>query len=371
MGFYKCYCSQCGQHIEFPSEGEGMIVPCPSCQTNITLTREVPSPEFYPVIIPPVPVQGKAKPKPSKPRKSNLTKFTEETIRSRTASGDTPLHRAAKNGQFDQIPAHLLTAELFLATNDSGETPLHVAAKQGTLSQVPLEFLTPETMTVRKVGAWAPDGRYQTGSGYWAMSDTPLHVACQYGHAQQIPAQFFTPEFLSLEASGYRRTVLHMLAECGALHLVSKDYSRNDMWNIPDFNGMTAMDVARSKVENEEYRRKWGNEPASEKQQSKLQWFGCTWEGRLTKAQASKAIDECIRRFPELEREYYGRPATEEQWATIRSLVRQLRAKLSDYVESGEELTYGEAKDLIRDLQSEAEQKEIEQIEKQVRREDW
>jgi hypothetical protein len=36
--FLKCECPHCGQRIEYPSDGIGEIVPCPSCEKPVTLT---------------------------------------------------------------------------------------------------------------------------------------------------------------------------------------------------------------------------------------------------------------------------------------------------------------------------------------------
>jgi len=49
----------------------------------------------------------------------------------------TDFHAAARNGSFDQLPANLLTAGNLTAGNASGNTPIHIAAKYGTLGQLP------------------------------------------------------------------------------------------------------------------------------------------------------------------------------------------------------------------------------------------
>jgi uncharacterized Zn finger protein (UPF0148 family) len=36
--FLKCECPHCGQSIEYPAEGTGQTVPCPTCEKLITLT---------------------------------------------------------------------------------------------------------------------------------------------------------------------------------------------------------------------------------------------------------------------------------------------------------------------------------------------
>jgi predicted RNA-binding Zn-ribbon protein involved in translation (DUF1610 family) len=31
MNFEKCFCASCGQRIEYPAEGTGQTVQCPTC----------------------------------------------------------------------------------------------------------------------------------------------------------------------------------------------------------------------------------------------------------------------------------------------------------------------------------------------------
>jgi len=109
----------------------------------------------------------------------------------------------------------------------------------------------------------------------------------------------------------------------------------------------------------------WENEPATEKQKAKLRYFGCTWEGDITKGQASKAIDECVRSRPDLEESYQQRPATQEQ---VRELRRQLKGtgkRPNDYAEDGEGLAYQEAKELIEELKLEETEAEFDRMDKE------
>lgn len=83
----------------------------------------------------------------------------------------------------------------------------------------------------------------------------------------------------------------------------------------------------------------WRSDPATEKQKEKLNFFGCTWDEGISKGQASDAIDECVKNFPETQQAWLNRPATPEQLEEIKS-----------YGEEPEEgLTYGEAKELLHD----------------------
>lgn len=283
--------------------------------------------------------------------------LTEETIRVATKSGDTPLHRAAAKGRIAEIPKHLLKTELFLARNAAGKTPLHIAAECGSLDQVPSEFLTSDKLTVRTGPPHAPDGVYETGSGYMARTETVLHIAVRYGHADQIPKEFLTPEFLRLEASGYRLTLLHDLAYANRLDLVPEAYANSEIWNLQDYIGRTPRELIQEKVERETYVDAARSELATEKQKEKLRWFGCTWGEGITKGQASDALNACARQFPDRNAVYYSRPATEEQKATL----RKFRKNPDDNRRDGP-LTYGEAKDLIRDCEREAQRKYLDSL---------
>jgi len=255
-----------------------------------------------------------------------------------------------------------------MATNGAGKTPLHVAAEHGHLDQVPAHFLTKETLTVSATPPYAPSGVYSTGAGYPARTETPLHVAARCGHADQIPIEFLTPEFLSIEASGYRQTVLHDLAYSNSLHLVPGIYADSEMWTLKDNLGRTPRDIIEEEVNRENYVARKRTETATEKQKAKLRWFGCTWEGEITEGQASDAITECVTRFPQLDADYYNRPATEEQLATLRPYLSANGETPDDYADPGKSLTYAQAKDLVWECEMEERAKKEEAFEKQLSR---
>lgn len=185
--------------------------------------------------------------------------------------------------------------DLFLAKNNSGVTPLHFAAKYGYLDQVPRKFLTKETLTVSteyqnkesKTGPTPP------------RTETPLHIAARCDHADQIPKEFMTPEFLSIEATGYRDTVLHQLAYADRLDLVPDIYANSGMWNLKNSSGLTPREILEDKAQKVTNVARVRSEPATEKQKEKLCFFGRTFEDKITKGQASDALDECARVFPE------------------------------------------------------------------------
>lgn len=337
----KCSCLNCGQSIEYPAEGTGQTVPCPACEKPVLLTPAIP-----PVISAP-PFQEK--PKTQKLGRSNLSKLTEETIRAKTKAGDTPLHRAAKNGQFDLILPQLLTIDLFMVRNSDGNTPLHVAARQGTLNQVPRQFLTRDTLTVRATPHYAPDGFYLTGSGYKALTETPLHIAALYGHGNLIAEEFLTPEFLSIEAKGHGQSVLHYFAMSKSLDCIPDNLANSKIWELKDRQGMTAQDIQKSMVEQDKYVAQKRNESATEKQKTKLRYFGYAIKEGMTKGEASDAIDNCVRDFPEIERAYQNRPATTEQLEQIQKLNEEsLRIDGEERYDIAT-LTYEKVKDIIQE----------------------
>jgi hypothetical protein len=109
----------------------------------------------------------------------------------------------------------------------------------------------------------------------------------------------------------------------------------------------------------------WQNEPATEKQKAKLRYFGCTWDGEITKGEASKAIDECIRTRPDLEKAYQDRPATPEQLRQLRRRLRATGETPNDSAGSEKGLTYHEAKELIEDLELDESQAELDEVDEE------
>jgi hypothetical protein len=206
---------------------------------------------------------------------------------------------------------------------------------------VPPEFLTKETMTM-KCGARC----YGDRSTYKEDRATPLHVAVSCGHANQIPKEFLTPEFLTLKWRG--ETVLQMMARLGAADLVPAEYAADEMWNFRESGGGTARESADRVLEwryhREAYVGRVRAEPATEKQKEKLRYFGCKLEGDITKGEASDALDECVKRFPEANYAYYNRPTTEEQKAKLTEMNEE---EEEDGPEEG--FTYGQAKASIEE----------------------
>ena len=287
--------------------------------------------------------------------RSNLPKLTEETIRAKTKSGDTPLHRAARKGQIDLVPSHLFSVELFLVANNYGETPLHLAAKHGHLDQVPNEFLTHKTLACRTSPPYAPNSTYLTASGEKAYTRTVLHVAACYKHIDQIPGKFLTLPYLGLTASAFEKTLLEYIYENGQLDLIPDINSNKEIWRLKNGYGQTLHDVIAANLaaekEREAYILRVRSEPITEKQKFKLQWFGYPVKKRMTKGEASDIIGECIQKYPEKERKYYERPATDEQKALLRIYAtadKDLAVTLKELKEEQSALTYGEAKDLLQ-----------------------
>lgn len=106
-----------------------------------------------------------------------------------------------------------------------------------------------------------------------------------------------------------------------------------------------------TQAESVAYASRVRSEPATEKQKEKLLWFGCALDEGMTKGQASDAIDQCVRDYPEKERTYYSRPATKEQLAKIREINKKSNRddELFYDFENDGPLTYGAAKDLIQE----------------------
>ena len=280
-----------------------------------------------------------------KPARSNLTKLTEETIRAKAKSGDTPLHRAARKGQFDLVPSHLFSLELFLVANNCGDTPLHLAARHGHLNQVPIEFLNHKTHTCRRTPPGTPNGTYFTQWGKEVHTSTVLHVAARCNHTEQIPREFLTLPYLGLTANGFEKTLLEYIYENGQLNLIPDINSNKEIWSLKNGYGQTLEDVIAAnlaaKKEREVYIAEVRSEPITEKQKAKLRWFDYPVTKGMTKGEAHDAIDECIRQNPEKEKEYQNRPATAEQWKELHKLGHRDKTPL----------TYSEARNAIDEVE--------------------
>jgi hypothetical protein len=359
--FLKCECPHCGQSIEYPAEGTGQTVPCPTCQKPFVLMPAHPPASSVSIVNSPTPVQGESKAQKSAIKK--LSALTAETIRVKSSAGNTPLHLAAKNGHIDLIPSHLLSEELFTDRNREGNTPLHIAAMHGNLIQIPRRFLTKETLTITTTTYYAPNGFHITGSGYKALCPNVLHIAATSGYVDQIPKDFFTPEFLQIETTGYKNTLLQYLVKSNRLDLLPEYYANSELWNAKDGDGHTPLQhleyLIQLEAENVIIRAQCvanlalvRSEPPTAKQIEKLRWFDYNTDEITTKGQASDALDKCVKENPEENSAYYNRPPTEEQLEKIRELNNESNRidgePYYDFENDGP-LTYGRAKDLIQE----------------------
>lgn len=240
--FLKCVCPHCGQSIEYPAEGTGQTVPCPTCQKPFVLIPAYPPASSGSIANSTTPVQGESKARKSAIKK--LSALTAETIRVKSSAGNTPLHLAAKNGHIDLIPSHLLSEELFMDRNREGNTPLHIAAMHGNFFQVPRQFLTERTVTI-------PNSTWTTGSGYKAHGPTALYAAAVSGYVDQIPREFFIPEFLLIETTGYKQTLLQFLVKNKRLDLLPEYYASSELWNRRNVSGLTPLEILEHLMEQE------------------------------------------------------------------------------------------------------------------------
>jgi hypothetical protein len=169
------------------------------------------------------------------------------------------------------------------------------------------------------------------------------------------------PKLISPQATDPHVTNSKMASK-GLSSATRIDSLRNRIQVVPSIK-------VKSKVEMEDSISKWRAEPATEKQKDKLLFFGCTWDEGITKGQAHDAIDSCVKMFPEKEKEYQNRPATEAQIEEIQVYLEAYGETLEEYVESGQTLTYQQANQMIKDWQQDEEAtrqlEEMEAIEKE------
>lgn len=203
---------------------------------------------------------------------------------------------------------------------------------------LPSKYLTQETLM-----AWDSEGK------------TYLHTLAELQVAYRIPKEFFTRELLTLPTKdSYMQTILHHIAAADMLHLIPDACITPDMWDIKNAKGQTPrslLEREREKLAAMINSGDWHSHPPTDKQKQKLRYFGCVWDDGITKGQASTALDKCARDFTEADAAYYNRPATDEQLARLRPILKADGEKPSDYAADGKTLTYREAKDLIEEIE--------------------
>jgi hypothetical protein len=130
------------------------------------------------------------------------------------------------------------------------------------------------------------------------------------------------------------------------------------LWNQVEQWTARLMQQQKSELEVEREAPESRNKPGTDEQKVRLKWFGCTWDEGITKGQASDAIEECIRLFPEKNQQYYDRPATEDQVKIMHELLHGCGYDYDSIgsieTEDGKPLTYGLAKMAIRNLEIDA-----------------
>jgi len=99
--------------------------------------------------------------------------------------GNSVLHLVAQRGQFNHVPAELITVENLTLRNTRNVTPLHYLAESGNLCQIPSDRLTEDLLLTHDDILW-----------------TVLHAAIAFGHAAQIPKTCWTEKTLTCRGEG-------------------------------------------------------------------------------------------------------------------------------------------------------------------------
>ena len=107
--------------------------------------------------------------------------------------------------------------------------------------------------------------------------ETPLHTAALHGHADQIPKEFLTLEFLSIEAKGYRHTVLECLFMSNSLGVIPGIYSNSKMLDYKNSRGWTLRQSIECKEQSAAAVARVRSKPATDKQIEKFRYFGCAF----------------------------------------------------------------------------------------------
>jgi hypothetical protein len=304
--FHKCTCPDSGQKIEYPADGMGQTVPCPTCEKSFTLLPDVTIPPAKVLIS--AATQTSAEQSQNKSEwdewialnqrlmerriKSGIPLSDESTIAGKNISENLAQHSieisgksqiskktessvlAVSNQKRARSQLAALTEETIRQTTQKGDTPLHRAAMTGRISEIPRHLLSIELFLVRNysfygdtpVHAAAKSGQldkipkefltretmlasdiYGDGRG---RTPTPLERAIEYGHAGKIPKEFLTPEFLSMASRG-GGTILHDLAERKQLDVVPEIYTCSPVWNLRNHLGETPHEAYNRVVQRE------------------------------------------------------------------------------------------------------------------------
>lgn len=135
-------------------------------------------------------------------------------------TGESPLHEAAKKGDYTQFCPQLLTKnlEIWATKNTKGSNPLHLAAKSKTLNQVPTQLLLDTGRKPHEFLDITIDSRANFQNGV-----TPFQLAIVNGCFLQIPEASVTLERLTYNRKG-RRNSLEILAAIGKLGNLPKRF---------------------------------------------------------------------------------------------------------------------------------------------------
>lgn len=280
--FLKCECSHCGQPIEFPSDGIGETVPCPTCEKSVKLTATILEQVKDVVQIPAkssiqksemisIPAADPAsivfkracsarEPKlpkylhyPPEPRPPNYNsdldydyvgenkKWMQEVKKRETINRRLfVVHRAkfklwnAKHNWGDDAWLPSSFPKSPLAPSDSEEVELQKAL----LENISLPTNSPPISGLERGGSKLSKLTDETIREKTSAGNTPLHLAAKKGRIDLIPSQLLKVEmFMDRNREG--NTPLHIAARNGTLNQVPRQFFTKETLTISNGTWIT------------------------------------------------------------------------------------------------------------------------------------
>ncbi|MCU0791630.1 MAG: ankyrin repeat domain-containing protein, partial [Opitutaceae bacterium] len=140
----------------------------------------------------------------------------------RNATGNTPLHVAARHGRLNLVPEELFTPEYFSRKNQAGYTPLHRAFEHSSApSSLPPRLLLHDLLAIT------------SNAGF-----SCYHIAAANGHLGILSHSILTPELLSIRTH-LGNTLLHEAAEAGRIDDVPPVFLNAAAFALANLTGET------------------------------------------------------------------------------------------------------------------------------------
>jgi hypothetical protein len=259
--FLKCAYPHCGQSIEYPAEGSGQIVPCPTCEKQITLT---PTIQAQTVLVSVAESEPSKLARPDKePRPPEYLCYPPEPSQKDFNSGSDFDYIAANINWTQEVrkreainrrlfEIYLAAFKLWSAGHNPGTAwepkPLFpkspLPPSQNPENITILETSKPRSVTVperisspipaqQRVRPTLSNLTAETIRAKSRGGNTPLHLAAKNGKMDLIPSHLLSVE-LFMDRNNAGNTPLHIAAKHGNLGKVPRQFLTKETLTIPN-----------------------------------------------------------------------------------------------------------------------------------------